>query len=141
MTGVQTCALPISEAVWVSSGSMLLSGLHEPGKDAGFWSVEAFGTTPPEQLVREPKRFGRPRKAKDVDVLMYTRQDIGEFPDLWVTGMDFSDSQRLSHANPQQDGYNWATSELTTWRSLDGEVLQGLIHKPENFDPDRKSVA
>ena len=126
------------EAVWVSSGSMLLSGLHEPGKDAGFWSVEAFGTAPPEQLVREPKRFGRPRKAKDVDVLMYTRQDVGEFPDLWVTGMDFSDSQRVSHANPQQDEYNWATSELTTWRSLDGEVLQGLIHKPENFDPSKK---
>jgi len=100
--------------------------------------VNAFGPNPPEQLVREPKRFSRPRKAEDADVLMYTRQDIEEFPNLWVTGMDFSDSQQVSDANPQQDEYNWATSEMTTWRSLDGEVLKGLIHKPENFDPSKK---
>jgi len=126
------------EAVWATNGAMLLSGLYEPGKDAGFWSVNAFGPNPPEQLVREPKRFSRPRKAEDADVLMYTRQDIEEFPNLWVTGMDFSDSQQVSDANPQQDEYNWATSEMTTWRSLDGEVLKGLIHKPENFDPSKK---
>jgi dienelactone hydrolase len=126
------------DAAWISGAAMLLSGLHEPTKDAGFWTVAANGKRPPEQLVREPKRFGRPRKAEDADVLLYTRQDIEEFPNLWVTGMDFSDAQQVSDANPQQDDYNWATAELTTWRSLDGEVLKGIVHKPEDFDPTKQ---
>ena len=52
--------------------------------------------------------------------------------------LDFGDAREISDANPQQSEYVWAIAELARWRSLDGEELQGLVHKPEDFDPARK---
>jgi dipeptidyl aminopeptidase/acylaminoacyl peptidase len=50
---------------------------------------------------------------------------------------DFQRQRRLTEANPQQSDYNWGTAELMTWTSADGEELQGILYKPENFDPSR----
>ncbi len=50
---------------------------------------------------------------------------------------DFKTLTRLSNLQPQK-GYNWYTSELHTWKSLDGRKLQGVLYKPENFDPNKK---
>ena len=46
--------------------------------------------------------------------------------------------QKISDANPWQKDYNWVTSELVTWTSNDGVQLQGILYKPENFDPSKK---
>ena len=55
-----------------------------------------------------------------------------------TVGISFEHAERISNANPQQDEYVWATAELVEWRSVDGETLQGLLYKPENFDPAQK---
>jgi dipeptidyl aminopeptidase/acylaminoacyl peptidase len=68
-------------------------------------------------------------------VLLWTREDVAEFPDLWVSGPEFQDARRMSDANPQQAEYNWATVELVEWLSADGVPLQGLLYKPADFDP------
>jgi dipeptidyl aminopeptidase/acylaminoacyl peptidase len=86
----------------------------------------------------EPRRFGSPHKAKDSDVMIFTRETFQEFPDLWTSDLSFRNPQRLSRANPQQDDYLWGTAELTEWTSTDGLQLQGLLFKPENFDPAQK---
>ena len=44
----------------------------------------------------------------------------------------------ISDANPQQANYNWGTTELVKWTSLDGIPLTGILVKPENFDPNKK---
>ena len=46
--------------------------------------------------------------------------------------------KKQSHANPQQDDYLWGSAELVEWTSLDGIPLQGMLFKPENFDPNQK---
>ncbi|MDX1938479.1 MAG: prolyl oligopeptidase family serine peptidase, partial [Flavihumibacter sp.] len=44
----------------------------------------------------------------------------------------------LSQLNPQQNNYNWFTVELHKWKMLDGKESEGLLYKPENFDPNKK---
>jgi dipeptidyl aminopeptidase/acylaminoacyl peptidase len=39
---------------------------------------------------------------------------------------------------PRKKKYNWLTSELLTWRQLDGQITQGILYKPENFDSTKK---
>jgi len=126
------------ESEWLEPETLLLSGLDKADKHSGFWRAASAGASPPAQLVREPRSFGRPNKAADADLLVYTREDVVEFPDLWVADTSFSAPRKISAVNPQQADYNWATAELTEWLSLDGEKLQGLIHKPEDFDPSRR---
>ena len=117
---------------------MLLRSFHLHDKSAGFHRDQVQGHRKPEQLIMIAKSFSTPRKAQDADVLLVTRSCYREFPDLWVSDLDFKDPRKLSNANPQQADYLWGTAELVGWRSADGVPLQGVLHKPENFDPDRK---
>ena len=47
-------------------------------------------------------------------------------------------STKISDANPQQKDVNWGTAELMTWLSADGVPRQGILFKPEDFDPKKK---
>jgi len=117
---------------------MLLSAFDMQSKAAGFYRDRVSGGGAPQALVFADRRFSNPTKAKDADVLMFTRESVTEFPDLWVADVALEDMRRVSHANPQQSGYRWATVELVAWYSADGLPLRGLLYKPEDFDPARK---
>ena len=67
-----------------------------------------------------------------------TRSTFEEFPDLWITDPDFENWEKISNANPQQADFNWGTAELMDWVSNDGIPLQGILIKPEDFDPNQK---
>ena len=34
--------------------------------------------------------------------------------------------------------YNWGTAELMSWTTFDGKPTQGIVYKPEDFDPNKK---
>jgi dipeptidyl aminopeptidase/acylaminoacyl peptidase len=46
------------------------------------------------------------------------------------------DLTRISDVNPQQSEYRWGTAERVQWTSVDGKPLQGILYKPDGFDPD-----
>ncbi len=117
---------------------MLLSAFNTKSKASGFYRDRVRGTQQPEQLVMMDLRFSTPRKAKDADRLLFTRESFKEFDDLWTSGLDFADQRRLSDANPQQAEYTWGTAELVRWTSLDGLPLTGILYKPDGFDPGRQ---
>jgi dienelactone hydrolase len=116
---------------------ILLSAFHLRTKDAGFFRGRVVGAAAPEELLWGPKSYGRPTRAEDGGALLFTRQDVTEFPDLWTAGPWLEGATRVSDANPQQADFNWATVELVEWRSTDGTPLQGLLYRPEDFDPSR----
>ncbi|MGH7507530.1 MAG: TolB family protein, partial [Longimicrobiales bacterium] len=117
---------------------MLLSAFDSWNKTDGFYRDRIDGAAEPARLVMLDKSLGSPRKAEDADVLLLTRASFQEFPDLYVTGPDFREFRRMSDANPQQAEYRWGTSELVQWRSVSGEQLQGVLYKPEGFDPSQQ---
>ena len=117
---------------------MLLYAFDYGAKASGFYQDQAKGARAPKQLVMMDSRFGSPRKAKEADRLLFTRETFEDFPDLWTSGVDFSDMQRLSDANPQQTEYRWGDAELFKWTSLDGVPLKGILYKPDGFDPRRQ---
>jgi dipeptidyl aminopeptidase/acylaminoacyl peptidase len=117
---------------------MLMRALDWTTKNGGFYRDRVRGDNTPERLIMMDRSFGFPRKAQDADVLMLTRGNFQEFPDLWVTDPSFDDMTKISDANPQQAEYLWGTAELTYWNSTDGLPLTGILYKPENFDPSRQ---
>ena len=43
------------------------------------------------------KSFGwRPDKAKKADRLLFTRSSFDEFPDLWVSDLDYNNPQKIT---------------------------------------------
>ncbi len=117
---------------------MLLTAFQRKTKDAGFYRDRVEGNAEPQRLLFMDRRFGRPQKADDADVLLFTRSSVAEFPDVWVSDLAFGGARKVSNANPQQADYRWVTVELVEWLSADGIPLQGLLYKPEDFDPSQQ---
>ena len=76
-------------------------------------------------------------KAKDTSLYVLRRMRVDQFPDIEVGG-NVSVFKRVSWANPQQSEYLWPTAELIRWKSYQGFDLEGIVYKPENYDPAKK---
>ncbi len=91
-----------------------------------------------EAIVMLPERITGVRKARDADAVLMTRESFRDSPDLWSSTMDFKTLQRISDINPQQEEYLWGDVELVKWNAEDGQELEGLLYKPDGFDPEQK---
>ncbi len=86
----------------------------------------------------------RPLKAEKAGALVFDRQNYQIFPDLYYTLIpDVSKIRetkpvRISDANPQQAEYNWGTIERVRWISVSGDTLEGLLVRPDDFDPNKQ---
>jgi len=121
-----------------STEDQLLSAYGYHTKKYGFFRDRVDGNREPEQLLLDDFGFGSPQKAEEADVYVITRSTFEESPDLWITDPDFESWEKISNANPQQADFNWGTAELMDWVSNDGIPLQGILIKPEDFDPTQK---
>ncbi|MCE7991518.1 MAG: S9 family peptidase [Roseivirga sp.] len=115
----------------------LLTTFNETNKHSGYYELNRKNGRG-NQLLTGPYRYGTPRKAQDDNNLIFTRESFEEFPDIRYSDLSFKAQTKISSANPQQSEYNWGTSELVKWTSLDGLELTGMLIKPENFDPNKK---
>lgn len=79
-----------------------------------------------------------PKKAKEADVIVFTKEDFQTYPNLQASDLSFKKQVQISDAAPQQTEFLWGTAELVSWTSLDGLKLEGTLHKPANFDPTKK---
>lgn len=110
----------------------------EVTKEAGYASLD-FETKKMNVLVKGPFKYsGSLMKAKDADVYLTSKEDFKTFPDILVTNAAMNIFEKISNANPQQSEYFWGSSEIMSWRNKSGELLQGIIVKPDNFNPKKK---
>ncbi len=114
---------------------LLLSAFDETTKETGYYEL-VKGVVKP--LVMGKYTYSPPVKAKDKDVYCFTKGNFNTFPDLYVTSNLWKTETRLSDVNPQMKDYNWGTAELMSWTTFDGKPTQGIVYKPENFDPSKK---
>lgn len=75
-------------------------------------------------------------KAKNAEGYLLRRMSAGDYPNLCFT-RDFKTFTPLSHECPERN-YNWLTAELISWKQPDGLLNQGILYKPQNFDPKKK---
>jgi dienelactone hydrolase len=117
---------------------VLLNAFNEKTMSNGFYSCSFGQITEPELLIMDQSHFSGVRKAKAANKLIWSRENVRDFPDLWWSNTDFTHAERVSHANPQQAGYVWPTIEMVEWTSFTGEKLKGLLYLPENLNPGNK---
>lgn len=118
---------------------MFLSAFNYDNKEAGFYTLKPGKATDPSKLVMEKASFpGELVKAAKADRLLWQKGTFTNSPELYLSNMDFGGVNRISVTNPQQSKYIWGTSELVDWMSFDRQKLQGILYKPENFDPEKK---
>ena len=117
---------------------LLLRAENSLTHDSGFFVSRIDAKEAPRKLVMEAKDFGTPIKAKDADVYALTAQTYTQFPDLLITDASFGSLKKVSDANPQQAGLAFGTDEMVAFENVDGVPLQGILYKPEGFNPAKK---
>jgi acetyl esterase/lipase len=129
--------LDVEERFIDPSKPLLLSAFDETSKASGYYSLSlADGKL--TRLLIDNYRFAGTIKAKNANQFLFTRESFREFPDLWTADFTFSSPKKITDANPQMKNYFWGSVETVNWVSLDNIPLQGLLYKPEGFDPKRK---
>jgi len=128
--------------------SILLCAFSEQTKENGFFSLKQTGSAQPKLIsmgpyamyfsggVKQVESGGLLLKARDTDTYIVSKQTSAEYPNLQVTH-DFRNFSALSDLRPEKS-VNWLSTELVKWRTFDGRLGQGILYKPENFDPHKK---
>ncbi|SFF06947.1 Dipeptidyl aminopeptidase/acylaminoacyl peptidase [Chitinophaga sp. CF118] len=132
----------------ISSDKLLLSAFNTQTKDYGFYELDAVGNQGLQLLSMASRYTG------DLDVV-YTQlnsvdfliaknkkgyllrwQKTDQFPNYFYS-KDLKTFKTLSDVQPQK-GYNWLTAELCNYKDSLGNTYQGIVYKPEDFDPKKK---
>jgi dipeptidyl aminopeptidase/acylaminoacyl peptidase len=137
------------QTLFLDKEKIIVNAFNRDTKDNGFYAAKLDKAADPELLTMGAYLYDVPSdpgipwganfppiKARDEEVCVVRRQSATAFPNYFST-TDFKHFIQLTQLEPQT-GYNWYTTELHRWRSLDGRILDGILYKPENFDPHRK---
>jgi dipeptidyl aminopeptidase/acylaminoacyl peptidase len=116
---------------------LILTAFNNSTKENGFFRKNQGDNKNPEQLVMAPYKYGVLVKAKDADRYLYDKGNYSKSPDVYAS-TDLKAEVKLSSTNPQQQNYNWGTAELVKWTTPKGFKSDGILYKPENFDPNKK---
>ncbi|MCI0523114.1 MAG: prolyl oligopeptidase family serine peptidase, partial [Bacteroidales bacterium] len=115
-----------------------LHGIDQVTRAQAIYSLDLRKKETPLRLTGGNYSFGNPVKARKSSALIYTKEDFTMFPDYLITDLSFAEEKRLTNANPQQKDYRWGTAEMVKWVSLDGREVEGMLFKPDDFDPEKK---
>lgn len=114
-----------------------LSAFNNTTKENGFYKKNIGDHKNPELVVMEKMKYSDLGKAKDAERYIFDKGSYVNSPDVYVS-TDMKAQVKLSNTNPQQQNYNWGTAELVKWTTPKGFNAEGILYKPEDFDPAKK---
>lgn len=83
-------------------------------------------------------------RARKAPVYLYTTESYQRPPNLVVAKGGTGDETglgaetALSDINGRQKEFNWGTAELFRWKTFSGKESEGILYKPEDFNPSKK---
>ncbi len=118
---------------------VLLNSYHDLNKNFGFYST-GINDSEVNVLLEEDKKFTFVAKADESDAILYKREAYDEFPNLWVANdWMFRDVAKQTNLHENlSEKWNWGKAELVDWLSTDGIYMQGIVIKPDDYDPNKK---
>ena len=143
-TTYRNIVLDKEEKFYKKGQQLLFNAYNNTDKTSGLvWHI--LGNTF-EPSATYPARVSAAIKAKQANVFSYATENYQHASDIRVADIatnNFTDSNKfpgsiLYQPNPQQSNYNWGTAELFKWKAYTGKEAEGIIYKPEDFDPKKK---
>ncbi|WP_080057325.1 alpha/beta hydrolase family protein [Spirosoma aerolatum] len=118
---------------------VFFTGIWESDKSTGILkSKNGLSALEPTTLKRSNHRYFGLNKAKNASTMTFYRGNFQEPINLFRTDSTLANPVQLTRVNPQQDSIRWGSVELVSWLGTNGVKLEGLLYKPEGFDPKKK---
>jgi dipeptidyl aminopeptidase/acylaminoacyl peptidase len=77
--------------------------------------------------------------SKDFSTIAFVRGSAREFPEVHVAPVSgIGTPSKLTALSDQVTGWTLGTREVIGWKSTDGTEIEGVLHKPSNFQRGRR---
>lgn len=76
--------------------------------------------------------------SKDGKTLAYSATTATTLSEIYKTQLATFKPVQITQMSQQIAGWKTAMSEVITWKSKDGAEIEGVLHKPQNYDPTKK---
>lgn len=77
--------------------------------------------------------------SKDATKLVYTGSGDDDLTEVYTTSYPSRGAaKQITSASTQIEDWSVADSEVISWESQDGQVIEGVLHKPQDYDPSKK---
>ncbi|GAB2773785.1 prolyl oligopeptidase family serine peptidase [Rhabdobacter roseus] len=121
---------------------LLLTGHWERDKESGLLRLTgAARGKVPVVLVKEAAYYSARAlsKAEKAEAYIFQKGNYTQANELYYsTDQAWKTPQKLTNLSAQMDSIRWGNVELVSWMNAQGVRLEGLLFKPEGFDPTQK---
>jgi dipeptidyl aminopeptidase/acylaminoacyl peptidase len=76
--------------------------------------------------------------SKDGSTVAFLGADATSMAEVFVTPVNFSTPRKLTALNAQTATWTTSALEVVSWTSQDGTTIEGVLHKPADFNASRK---
>jgi dipeptidyl aminopeptidase/acylaminoacyl peptidase len=89
-------------------------------------------------FLNSPEQIFGINFSKAGDILAFTGRNGDQLSEVFVSATASPSPQRISDMTSQLNSWKTTTSEVISWKSKDGATIEGVLHKPKDYDPSRK---
>ncbi len=75
--------------------------------------------------------------SQDGQTVAFTGRNGDQLSEVFISSLDNS-PKKLTDLTSQTNSWKVAQSEVISWKSKDGAMIEGVLHKPKNYDPSKK---
>ena len=123
------------DSLYVDPQRIWLSALDTKTKSKGIYTLDSLWNL--HRKLEVDAEISALQKVENKDAILYRKSTVKDYPDLWMSDLNFENSTQITETNPQQSEYNWANVELVEWKTPMGKELQGLLYTPEDLDTSK----
>ncbi|MDX1939391.1 MAG: S9 family peptidase, partial [Saprospiraceae bacterium] len=76
--------------------------------------------------------------SKDAKTLAYSASSATSLSEIFKTPMTNFKPIQITNMTAQIKDWKTAVSEVISWKSKDGAEIEGILHKPQNYDANKK---
>jgi dipeptidyl aminopeptidase/acylaminoacyl peptidase len=89
--------------------------------------------TAPDSFLIEGISF-----TKDFKMFAFTAEDSSHMTELFVAQVSPFAPRKLTDMTSQVKDWTLGTVEVISWKSQDGAEIEGILHKPADYDPSKR---
>lgn len=89
-------------------------------------------------LDKTPERVWGYSFSGDGTKIAYTGSNDSDLTEVYWDSFPMTERKPLTTSSEQIKGWAVAQSEVLNWKSKDGTVIEGVLHKPQDYDANKK---
>ena len=90
------------------------------------------------KVLESPARIYGFSISRDGKKMAFSGVEEQSLSEVYINGLDNNVPMRLTAFTDQIKNWKYSVSEVVSWKSKDGSIIEGILHKPMDYNPGKK---